>query len=318
MIVAFHNPLSVNIQRVGEARVANFIEAKLSGTVGQVLLSTVSLLAISACSHRSDDRAKSNSAVPLRGDHVLVESSAARFYEARVISEEASRLRVQAVPSGDTAFVQIADTYRLPAKFAKLLPHAFAICNVDREHWVGCKIAAATEAGATVNDINQNSYQLPASQIVSPNALTELNLKRLFDKAAEQREFEHDMTKAGSPRLVPGWQPVPGKSAIAKVDSKWWLSVIVAEKHGKLRIKFAGTDHVLDVLHSEVAPEPPYPMEVSQKSRIALIRPASAAQAWLPIRLISVDALEAVVEDLARGRRTVPVRDVCPLESPSQ
>ena len=283
-----------------------------------VLPGTVPLLVFSACSHRSDDRAKSSSTAPLRGNHVLVESSAAQFYEARVISEEASRLRVQAVPSGDTAFVQVADTYRLPAISAHIAPNSLAICNLDREHWVGCKIAAVTANGATVNDINQNSYQLPSSQIVSPNALTELNLKRLFEKASEQREFEHDMTKAGSPRLVPGWQPTPGKSVIAKVDNKWWLSAIVAEKRGKLRIKFAGTDRVLDVLHSEVAPEPPYPMEVSQKSKIALIRPASAAQAWQPVRLISVDALEALVEDLARGRRTVPVRDVCPLESPSQ
>jgi hypothetical protein len=283
-----------------------------------MLISALSLLVAAACSRRSEDRTKSKLASPLRGDHVLVESSAAHFYEARVLSEEPNRLRVQAVPSGDTAFVQIADTYRLPAASAHFAPHSLAICNLDREHWVGCKIAAVTANGATVNDINQVSYHLPLSQILAPNALTELNLKRLFDKAAEQREFEHDMAKAGSPRQVPGWQPGPGKSIVAKVDNKWWLSVIVAEKHGKLRIKFAGTDRVMDVLHSEVAPEPPYPMEVSQKSKIALIRPANASQSWLPVRLISVDALEALVEDLARGRRTVPVRDVCPLESPSQ
>jgi hypothetical protein len=249
---------------------------------------------------------------------VLVESSAAHFYEARVISEETNLLRVQAILSGDTASVEIADTYRLPAQSAHFLPHSLAICNVDQGHWIGCKVVGVATSVATVSDINQISYQLPFSQMISPNALTELNLKRLFDKAAEQREFEHDMAKAGSPRPVPGWQPSPGKSILAKVDNKWWLSAIVSEKHGKLRIRFAGTDRVLDVLHSEVAPEPPYPMEVSQKSKIALIRPASAGQPWLAVRLISVDALEALVEDLARGRRTVPVRDVCPLESPSQ
>ncbi len=289
-----------------------------SGSFGPVMLSAISVLIGAACSHRSEDRAKLKSAAPLRGDRVLVESNAAHFYEARVISEEATRLRVQAVPSGDTALVQIADTYRLPAQAAHFALHSLAICNIDREHWVGCKIAGVTTSEATVNDVNQNSYQLPFSQILMPNALTELNLKRSFDKAAEQREFEHDMAKAGSPRQVPGWLPSPGKSIIAKVDNKWWLSLVVAEKHGKLRIKFAGTDRVLDVSHSEVAPEPPYPMEISQRSKIVLIRPASANQPWLPARLISVDALEALVEDLARGRRTVPVRDVCPLEGPSQ
>jgi hypothetical protein len=211
--------------------------------------------------------------------------------------------------------VQIADVYRLPSREGKLLPGTLAICNVDRVHWVGCRVVQVGATGASVIDVNETHYWLPWSQVLPPSALTELNLKRHFDTASELRDFERDMAKAGPPRVVPGWQPIAGKTAIINFDGKWWLSTIVSAKHGKIRARFSGTDHVLDVVPGHVAPEPPYPMDASQHSQAALLRPTSASQAWVHVRLISVDALEAVVEDVPRGRRTVPVRDVCPLEN---
>lgn len=247
---------------------------------------------------------------------MVVESSAAQFYEARVIGEETSRLRVQTVESGDTAYVELADIYRLPTKAKRLAPRALAICNMDHARWLGCRILEVSVDTANVAGIDTASRQLPWSQILTPTSLTELNLKRLFDKAGERRDFEHEIARAGQPRTIPGWQPNLGKSVIAKYDGKWWLSVIIGEQHGKLRVKSSGTKHIVDVARDEVAPEPPYPTEVSQKSRFALSRPVSQGQAWTPVRLISVDALEAIVEDLERGRRTVPVRDLCPVDNP--
>jgi len=102
---------------------------------------------------------------------------------------------------------------------------------------------------------------------------------------------------------------------LAKVDGKWWSAVVVSSKRGKIRISTMGTDRSLEVERSDIAPEPPYPMDVSQKSHFALLRPTSVSQAWVPVRLISFDALDAMVEDVGRGRRTAPVRDVCPLEN---
>lgn len=268
-----------------------------------------------ACSHRSHESNQSSSALPRRGDRVLVESNAAQFYEARVISDSAPKLRVQAVPSGDTALVRASDIYRLPATGSTLAAQSLAICNIDGERWVGCRIANTGHLGALVHDVNEKAYDIPWSQVVSPNPMTEMNLKRLFDKAGEQHDFDHEMAKAGPPRLVAGWQPSAGRNILVKLDGKWWLAVVMTSKHGKFRVKLAGTDRSAEVERTDVAPEPPYPMDVSQKSRQALLRPVSVNQPWTPVRLISFDALEALVEDVGRGRRTVPVRDVCPLEN---
>ncbi len=266
-----------------------------------------------ACSHRSQNSADSRSLLPKRGDRVLVESSAAQFYEARVITEATPQLRVQAMPSGDTALVQAADTYRLPTQPVQLAPQSLAVCNVNRGRWIGCRIASPKPSGARAFDADGNSYDIAWSQIVSPNPLTELNLRRLFDKAGERHDFDRDMAKAGPPRPVPGWQPIAGRSVLARMDGKWWLSFVVSSKHGMIRVRLAGVDRTIEVNRSDIAPEPPYPMDVLQKSHLALLRPASVGQAWSSVKLISIDPLEVVVEDVSHGRRVVPLRDVCPL-----
>ena len=273
------------------------------------------LALVYACSHRSHESNQSSSTLPKRGDRVLIESNAAQFYEARVISDSTPKLRVQAVPSGDTALVQASDIYRLPATISTLAAQSLAICNVDGQRWVGCRITNPEASGALVHDVNEKVYNLPWSHVVSPNPMTEMNLKRLFEKAGELHDFDHEMAKAGPPRLVAGWQPAAGRNILVKLDGSWWLAVVMASKHSKFRVRLAGTDRSVDVERADMAPEPPYPMDVSQKSRQALLRPASTNQPWVTVRLISFDALEAVVEDVSRGRRTVPVRDVCPLEN---
>ena len=263
---------------------------KMRGSMG-VLWFVAEVMLILACSRRSQELTRSKSSLPRRGDRVLVESNAAQFYEARVISEASPNLRVQAVPSGDAALVQTADVYRLPTKISQLAAQTFAICNVERQRWVACRIVNPRPEGTTARDINENSYDLTWAQVVEANPLTELNLKRLFDKAREQHDFDHDMAKAGPPRTVPGWQPTTGGSVLAKVDGKWWSAVVVSSKRGKIRISTMGTDRSLEVERSDIAPEPPYPMDVSQKSHFALLRPTSVSQAWVPVRLISFDAL---------------------------
>jgi len=287
-----------------------------SGLVGRSVSVVELLLAVTSCSRRTLDGAQTISLNPLRGERVVVESSAAQFYEARVIGESTSRLRVQTVESGDMAYVELADIYRLPSTTRRLAPRTFAICNIDQARWVGCRILEASVNTANVTGIDTATHQLPWNQILTPTSLTEMNLKRLFDKAGERRDFEHEISRAGQPRTIPGWQPSLGKSVIAQYDGKWWASVIIGEQHGKLRVKSSETKHIVDVARDEVAPEPPYPTEISKKSRFALARPVSQGQAWIPVRLISVDALEATVEDLEHGRRTVPVRDLCPVDNP--
>jgi len=280
-----------------------------------IVVAALGAIALLGCARKVEQQAPSKANTPQRGDRVLVESSAAQFYEARVLNVEHSKLRVQALPSGDAALVEVADAYRLPSKVTPLAAASLAICNGPGERWFGCRVVKSDPEGADVTDVNELTQRLAWSQIMPPNALTELNLKRLFDKAGEQHDFEHDLAHAGAPKSIPGWRASAGKAVLARVDGKWWTAAISSEKRGKVRIRFAGSERQAEVDHAELAPEPPYPMEISQRSRFALVRPTNPNQPWNPVRLVSVDALEAVVEGIGSKRRTVPVRDLCPLET---
>ena len=285
---------------------------KAESRASVTLIACIVTIACSRQKQNSDDVAAPQFQ---RGDRVLVESSAANFYEAQVLGVETSKLRVQALPSGDTALIPVSDVYRLSDKPSQLPHPSLAICSSQKERWFGCTITSADGGGAEVSDIDGLTYRLSWNQIIQPNALTELNLKRLFDKANEQHDFEQELTHAGAPNTTPGWRPLPGKAVLARIEGKWWSAIVVSEKREKFRVKFLGSDRQLEVEHADLASEPPYPMEISQKSRFALLRPTNPNLPWSTVRLVSVDSLESVIESVGSKRRTVPVRDICPLES---
>jgi len=269
-----------------------------------------------ACTRSTGNSQKTQDATPRRGARVIVESSAAQFYEAQVMSAAGSRLKVQSRVGGDIATVQAGNIYQLPPNTKSLAARALAICNIGDSRWVACRVSKSDSAGADLEDALSNTYHLPWAQVIAPGALTELNLKRLFEKSAENRDFERDVARAGNPQILTGWTLVSGKSALVKVAGQWYTATILGERRGFARVKLMGTRHEVDAPRDLVAAEPPYPLDVLRKSRFALVRPSNQTDPWRLVRLVSSDTLECTIEDFEFGRRTAPVRDVCPLDSP--
>ena len=232
------------------------------------------------------------------------------------MSTTGSRLKVQSRVGGDIATVQAGNVYKLPPNTTLLAARALAICNIGNSRWVACRVSKSDSTGADLEDALANIYHLPWAQVIAPGALTELNLKRLFDKSAENRDFERDVARAGNPQILPGWIPVSSKSALVKVGGQWHIATILGERRGFARVKLAGTRHEIETSRDLVAAEPPYPLEILRKSRFALVRPSNQTDPWRLVRLVSSDTLECTIEDFESGRRTAPVRDVCPLDSP--
>jgi hypothetical protein len=214
------------------------------------------------------------------------------------------------------ANVQAGNVYSLPATSKPLTNHAFAICNIGEARWVGCRVTKSEANQAEFEDAQGGTYQLQWSRVLTPRALTELNLKRLFERSAEKLEFEREMARAGDPPRIAGWSPVTGKTVLVKAGGQWSLAVVLGERRGLVRLKLFGTRHEIETSRDTLAPEPPYPLEMLRNSRFALLRPSNQTDAWRPVRLISSDNLECTLEDLEGGRRTAPVRDVCPLLNP--
>ena len=269
-----------------------------------------------ACTRSTGNSQKAQDTTPQRGARVIVESSAAQFYEAQVMSAAGSRLKVQSRVGGDIATVQAGNVYQLPSNTNSLAPRALAICNVGDSRWVACRVSKADSAGVDLEDAQANTYHLPWAQVIAPGALTELNLKILFEKSAENRDFERDVARAGNPQTVIGWTPVSGKSALVKIADQWHIATILGERRGFARIKLAGTRREIEAPRDLVAAEPPYPLDILRKSHFALVRPSNQTEPWRLVRLVSSDTLECTIEDFESGRRTAPVRDVCPLDSP--
>lgn len=254
--------------------------------------------------------------MPQRGDRVVVESSAAQFYEAQVLSSEGARLKVQSRNGGNMANVQVGNVYRLPSNAQVLANRAYAICNIADARWVGCRVSRAEAHQAQFDDAQGSTYRLDWSRVLAPGALTELNLKRLFERSAEKLEFEREMARAGNPPSIAGWSPSPAKAALVKIGGSWHLATVLGERRGSIRLKLFGARHEIETSREMIAPEPPYPLELLKQSRLALLRPSNLTEAWRPVRLVAADNLECTLEDLEVGRRTAPVRDVCPLQGP--
>ena len=275
------------------------------------LLSILALLGLlSAC--RRSDAPKPSPSEPesfARGDRVVVELSAAEFFEARVIDVEAAKLRVQHKRDGTSHDVARSDVYRVPPE-DDAPTTGFAICRIDAR-WVGCKIESGTGERRSVRDANDASFELARNDVLAPTSLTELNLRRLFERSKRRAEFERAVAGAGAPRVPAGWRPMPRERVLASDGKGWYAARIREIEDDRLHVEWRADERVTELEKSAVIPEPPY-RETPPRGRIVLVRPSVPAGAWVPMRVVASGA-EIVVEDASGEQRSVPARDVVPL-----
>ena len=250
---------------------------------------SISILAIvglcAACS-----RSPGSSAVQAewqRGDRIVVEVRGGQFAEARVLVVRPDTLQVQKLEGGDSVDVSPAEAYRLPPSAGALRVGQIAICRASGiAGWVPCRLVSSLDGRFRVEGIDGKQWSTEPGGVVAPNQLTLLNLERRFSEAAAQRVFLEAVRAAGSPRAAPGWRPGPREPVVVRQGGGWYTARVHELMDDGVRVRWEADQRVTLVPYSEVAPMPPQESPPVVGAYV-LVRPASPAQPWEPMRIES-------------------------------
>jgi hypothetical protein len=280
-----------------------------------VLVSVACLFATSCGRNKSDKPADAPDAGLVRGDYVVVEPEAARFFEARVLSVEGPRLRVQRVEGGDTAMVATADIYRLPPARHPFKPADFAVCRAREMRWVGCRIESATSTTVVAREAEGARMEVDATRVLLPNSVTELNLRRQFERADRRSRFQREIVQAGTPHAPPSWRPSPRDRVVVRDETGWYSATVQEIDDGEISVQWHVDQRVTKVARGSIVPEPSN-SQVLKSGKFALLRPEGPAQPWRPVRIESTLGGALSVVDLNGQRRGAAPRDLIPLVTP--
>jgi len=246
-----------------------------------------------------------------RGDRVVVELRAAEFFEGRVLSISRGLLRVERDDGSEPVSVSSSDVYRLPPPPISPDRDRLLVCRVDAR-WVGCK-AERSEGGAIrVRTAAGQSVRIPPDAALQPSPLTELNLKRHFERAAERARFAAAAARAGEPERPIGFRILPRARVVARRKAGWYSGTVHEIDDAGAYIAFDGQASLEHVSSVMIVPEPPH-LGTPERGEFALLRPSSPVEPWLPVRIVGVLAPDLKVVAENGDERTVPQRDLLPL-----
>lgn len=278
---------------------------KLSGTAAALLLF--------ACRKQGAPTSSRTGGTFERGDIVIVERTAAEFFEGRVLSVAQAGLKIQTTDEGEPVVVASNDAYRFDKTPRESAPGAPAICSDRPTHWVACRIVAKDATNVRVTLSSGAEVSIPADRALVPSAVTALNIKKLFEIGESRRRFDEAAAEAGHPQRPSGWMPEVNEPVIARRGPSWFSARVASMlEDGGVRVLFEGTDRAEALPASYVVPIPPYTRSFS-RGDFALIRPRSATEPWARVRVEAIGPDEAVVvgEDGERkrweARQLVPV-----------
>ncbi len=245
-----------------------------------------------------------------RGDHVVVEQTAAEFFEGRVLEVEANGLRVEALDGGASRRVASGDSYRISGG-ASPQAGSLAICRIQPATWVGCRIDTVGEK-LTVSTALGDRHELAAGDVVLPTPVTELNIRRSFERTKRERAFAEAARRAGAPRAPKGWHPAPRERVVAKSGKAWFSAHVREIEDDGIHVEWRADARVTKVPLTDLVPEPPFPKPL-HKGSFALLRPSVVSRPWKPVRVESEkDGIFTVVN--ASGEQTsVLARDLLPV-----
>lgn len=268
-----------------------------------------------ACSKRDATPTPEPSPALARGDQVVVEQTAAHFFEGRVLAAEAGQLRVQATDGSDSMSVASSDVYRLPPSPRELMPGAFAICGTA-DAWLPCRISNTTAATLHASTAAGQDLELPLSRVLLPSPLTELNLKRYFARSEAELEFSRGAVQAGEPRLQPGWRPALHERLLAKVGTDWFTAYVRELGDESVVVTLSVAQRVATLPFSALAAEPPSSFATElHRGDFVLVRPDTPSQPWVRRLVRGVNATELKLSDADGTVRTASAREVVPLGS---
>lgn len=243
---------------------------------------------------------------------MVVEQTAAIFFEGRVLRVDGGRLRVQTSEDTEALTVANGDVYRLVAAPRERRAGRFAICGKPSGEWFGCRVEQPHGRELRVLDSDGRHSTLSEERVLAATPVTELNLKRYFERARERANFMRAAARAGQPKPPPGWKPALRERVLGHYSSGWYSAKIetLDEDRAALRSEFDRQGSELTL--SDVVPEPPYP-EPLRRGDFVLVRPKIASLPWTVRKVAGVDPGNVQVIDMNSNRQTIPLRDVVPL-----
>jgi hypothetical protein len=244
---------------------------------------------------------------------VIVERTAAEFFEGRVLSVTPSGLKIQTSGDGEPVVVAVGDAYRPAHAPRESEPGASAICNDRPAHWTACRVVARDGSNLRATLGSGGEVSLPAERVLKPSAVTALNVKQLFEVGEARRRFDEAATSAGQPQRPSGWIPEVREPVIARRGPHWFTAHVSSMlEDGGVRVLFEGTDRPEALPPSHVVPMPPYTRSFS-RGDFALTRPRSATEPWARVRVEAIGPEEAVVVGDDGERRRHEARQLVPV-----
>ncbi len=279
-------------------------------------LPAAALFALGCTCGRSptDEATAAATVAPARGDRVVVEESAATFFEAAVLSADGSTLSVQTVDGGDPRSVARHDVYDRSVPHPAPQPGSFAICGDEGARWVACRVVTVGGERITAETSDGGRLATRAADVLEPTPLTEMNLRARFERSAARRDFATAAKLAGDPIVPRGWKPSPNDQVIGRMEDGWFSGRVV-EIDDAIRVEWRDRPRQSWVDRRALIPEPPWTPRplVLEPGRFALVRPSVPASPWEPVVVDRVEGTAIHVRDAAANRRAVTLSDLAPL-----
>ena len=280
----------------------------LRTTCGVCVLLTLS------CNRSKAGRAESARAenAPARGERVVVEQTAAVFFEGRVLSVDGERLRVQTTNAGETLQVSTSDAYALTRAGREPRSSGFAICGTLPAEWQACQVVRREGATMHVLDAKGQALAVPRDRVLSPTPVTELNLRRHFQRLGERKSFVQALERAGRPAAPHGWKPNLHERVLGRHEGAWFSAIVSDVEDETAEVRWQADDRVSELGFEQLIPEPPYSAPL-KRGDFVLARPAQVSQAWAPVKVVAVTGSELETVNVNGERRRVGTREVVPL-----
>ena len=270
-------------------------------------------LFLSGCAKREPAPSPEPQPTVQRGDLVVVEATAAHFFEGRVLAVEGRRLRVQTADGTDSVSVALSDAYRLPPPLYQPKIGGFAVCSRN-DAWLPCRIDGVAPPSLTASDATGTSFVLDSSHVLAPSPLTELNLKRYFARQEADLEFKRNVASAGEPKLQPGWHPSKHERVLAKVGAEWFTAYVQELEKDGVAVTLAGSRTATTLPQASLAAEPPSSFANDlHRGDFVLVRPESSSEPWQARLVRSLNGTELKIVDAAGAVKTTSPREVVPL-----
>jgi hypothetical protein len=279
--------------------------------VWQYVVVGASVLTGTSCSRERDSEIAPVAHLK-RGDRVVVEPTAADFFEARLLEVDGTKLRLQRSDSGDVLTVGGADVYRLGERSSRLTASSFAVCELEPHRWLSCQIERVTLNGFVVVDTNGQKCELDRAKVLEPTGLSEMNIRRRFEDVVRRRAFSASISSAGQPRKVAGWTPAPHRLVLAERDGHWYGAKVVETGDSLVVLVWDGQKDSAELPKAVVMPQPPA-CGLPQRGDRALRRPTGHGAPWEAVVVVGLDGADVTIENIERVRFIVDVGDLCPL-----